>query len=165
MRQTSTLARLAARLFGRNTDAVSETPAIVNRFDVRCDPCLDSRADLYFGSQEYLAKRPAPSMRPRSYFSSHGSAMPVMATRRPGSNPLPLSDYVRPDPPANPPAINESYIICKYGHLGDCCLERDHDGPHLFKCAGEYCPGLPWIASNTPHPTSCTIDFGDRDDQ
>lgn len=40
-----------------------------------------------------------------------------------------------------------------------CCQDKGHEGPHLFKCAGRHCPGLPWIASNTPHPTSCTINF------
>ena len=40
-----------------------------------------------------------------------------------------------------------------------CCEPKDHDGPHMFKCAGKYCQGLPWVASNTPHPTTCDIDF------
>ncbi len=48
------------------------------------------------------------------------------------------------------------------GVIQRCCLEPDHAGTHLFKCAGDYCPGLPWIASNTPHPTSCTMPPGDE---
>jgi hypothetical protein len=130
MRQASALARLAARLCGRKADSVQEAPAIVNEADrcrfcggpiddgfcfVECsgamreDACLlrllepSMRPRSYFGSREYLAKRPPPSMRPRSYVSSHGHAMPVMATRRPGSNPSPPSDQVRPELPANPP--------------------------------------------------------------
>ena len=44
----------------------------------------------------------------------------------------------------------------------DCCLEAGHEGPHAFKCAGKFCPGLRWKASNTPHPSSCAIDFSAR---
>ena len=48
-----------------------------------------------------------------------------------------------------------------------CCRRKGHsmkgmEGGHRFKCAGKYCPGLGWVASNTPHPTSCSIDFGGR---
>lgn len=47
-------------------------------------------------------------------------------------------------------------------HIGgfsgpQCCLPNGHKGGHKYKCAGEFCPGLGWIASNTPHPTSCAI--------
>lgn len=38
-----------------------------------------------------------------------------------------------------------------------CCLPDNHDGPHYFKCAGRYCPGLRWPASALVHPTSCSI--------
>lgn len=37
-----------------------------------------------------------------------------------------------------------------------CCEPLGHAGPHLYKCAGESCPGLPWLASNTPHPADCS---------
>lgn len=43
-----------------------------------------------------------------------------------------------------------------------CDRERNHSGGHLYKCAGDYCPGLPWVASNTRHPTSCTMPPGDE---
>ena len=33
-----------------------------------------------------------------------------------------------------------------------CCREPHEDGPHLYRCASEGCPGYPWKASNTPHP-------------
>lgn len=178
MRQTSTLARLAARLFGRNTDAVQETPAIVNE-SWRCRFCGGPIVDGFcFVECNGAMRETSASIRPRSYVSSSGHAMPIMATRcgpirenktrgnmkpfgRRGSNPLPPLGR-KPAPPPNPQAIREPCIICKYDHLGDCCLERGHDGPHLFKCAGDYCPGLPWIASNTPHPTSCTMPPGDE---
>lgn len=39
----------------------------------------------------------------------------------------------------------------------DCILLDLHQGPHLFKCSGRYCPGLPWSEVNTPHPTSCRV--------
>lgn len=53
---------------------------------------------------------------------------------------------------------------CKFEHsdLGPrCCVETEapggaHDGtPHLFKCAGASCPGLPWPASESAHPAQC----------
>lgn len=28
---------------------------------------------------------------------------------------------------------------------------------NVYFCAGEFCPGYHWPASNTPHPTSCAI--------
>lgn len=30
--------------------------------------------------------------------------------------------------------------------------------PNTYFCAGRYCPGYHWPASNTPHPTSCAIE-------
>lgn len=234
MRQTSALARLAARLCGRKADAVSETPATVNEFG-RCRFCDGPLVDAFCSVEcsgamrelddavggiitpddreldwrpgGYHFPRGRDSMRPRSYISSRGSAMPVMATRRPGpitenktrgnlkhfrrhgSNPLPPEGgrqsrgYWDP-PPAPPPArvlregafpyrpairgstgkiagmmsTLEVHERCEYvvGSV-QCDRERDHGGGHLFKCAGDYCPGLPWIGSNTPHPTSCTM--------
>lgn len=47
---------------------------------------------------------------------------------------------------------------CQYraGVVGvQCCREAEHEGRHLFRCASALCPGLPFIASITPHPTSC----------
>ncbi len=38
-----------------------------------------------------------------------------------------------------------------------CIRETGHGGGHIYRCAGKYCPGLGWPASNTPHPTSCAI--------
>lgn len=46
----------------------------------------------------------------------------------------------------------------KGGGFVQCCQPAGHDGPHLYRCAGPYCPGYSWIASNTPHPTSCTVE-------
>lgn len=43
-------------------------------------------------------------------------------------------------------------------HAG-CILTLLHKPPHLYRCAGRYCPGLPWKASNTPHPSSCALDM------
>lgn len=48
------------------------------------------------------------------------------------------------------------------GEQVQCCLPRYHGDVHLFKCAGDYCPGHTWIASNTPHPISCTLPPVDR---
>ena len=50
---------------------------------------------------------------------------------------------------------------CKYrgGGYVQCCERNGHAGSHMYKCAGEYCIGLPWIASNTPHPTSCRVGY------
>lgn len=36
-----------------------------------------------------------------------------------------------------------------------CCDADGHNGPHLYKCAGNNCPGLSWKASDLPHPVSC----------
>jgi hypothetical protein len=36
-----------------------------------------------------------------------------------------------------------------------CCRNEGHSGLHRFKCSGEYCPGLPWPASQSSHPSSC----------
>lgn len=33
-----------------------------------------------------------------------------------------------------------------------CCREPHGDGPHLYRCASEACPGYPWRASHSPHP-------------
>jgi len=57
---------------------------------------------------------------------------------------------------------NENECTHKGGGYVQCCRTKDHDGGHRYKCAGKHCPGLGWIASNTPHPTSCNIDFGGR---
>lgn len=48
---------------------------------------------------------------------------------------------------------------CQYmgGGLVQCCRQKDHEDGHRYKCSGKYCPGLGWIASNTPHPTQCTF--------
>ena len=53
---------------------------------------------------------------------------------------------------------NGSRCAYKGGGSVQCCRERGHDGPHLYKCSGRFCPGLTWIASNTPHPTQCLHD-------
>lgn len=47
---------------------------------------------------------------------------------------------------------------CLLNHCGQgpqCCLERNHEGRHMFKCAGNLCPGLSYPASEIPHPVSC----------
>lgn len=36
-----------------------------------------------------------------------------------------------------------------------CFKEKGHKGEHRYKCAGKYCPGLPWPASEIGHPTNC----------
>jgi len=48
---------------------------------------------------------------------------------------------------------------CEYlgGGSVQCCEPAGHEGGHMYKCAGTYCPGLSWIASNTPHPTQCNV--------
>ncbi len=48
---------------------------------------------------------------------------------------------------------------CEYrgGGTVRCCLRTGHEGGHRYKCAGPSCPGLGWIASNTPHPTQCSL--------
>ncbi len=33
--------------------------------------------------------------------------------------------------------------------------KQEREAAPLFKCAGERCPGLPWKASEQPHPESC----------
>jgi hypothetical protein len=39
------------------------------------------------------------------------------------------------------------------------CVRIDgHEEPHLFRCAGEFCSGYPWAASNVAHPSSCRIE-------
>lgn len=37
-----------------------------------------------------------------------------------------------------------------------CVLERGHDDCHKYLCAGEFCSGYAWAASDLPHPPSCT---------
>jgi len=41
-----------------------------------------------------------------------------------------------------------------------CCLERGHEGPHLYKCCDPNCPGYPYPASVRAHPCP---DGGDKD--
>ncbi len=37
-----------------------------------------------------------------------------------------------------------------------CILGAGHEGePHLYRCASPTCPGLPWAASASPHPSPC----------
>jgi len=36
-----------------------------------------------------------------------------------------------------------------------CVLEPGHPPPHLYRCAGQYCPGLPYPASIQAHPPTC----------
>ncbi len=48
-----------------------------------------------------------------------------------------------------------------------CCRPAGHsmegmEGGHRYKCSGEFCPGLGWPASNTPHPTSCVHEHLNR---
>jgi hypothetical protein len=38
------------------------------------------------------------------------------------------------------------------------------DGPPLYWCAGASCPGLPWKASDRPHPVSCLGEHLIRED-
>jgi len=54
----------------------------------------------------------------------------------------------------------ETVERCEYrgGGVVQCCEPKGHDGPHMYKCSGKHCPGLPWIASNTPHPVECNWD-------
>lgn len=54
-------------------------------------------------------------------------------------------------------------------HAGgvQCCRTQGHsmegmEGGHRYKCAGDFCPGLGWPASNTPHPTSCVLEHLNR---
>ena len=57
---------------------------------------------------------------------------------------------------------------CDYmgGGTVQCCRRQGHEGGHRYKCAGKFCPGLGWVASNTPHPTQCNVDQSrDHDDQ
>ncbi len=37
----------------------------------------------------------------------------------------------------------------------DCALEESHDGAHRFKCAGQFCCGFPYRASEKGHPVFC----------
>ncbi len=37
----------------------------------------------------------------------------------------------------------------------DCGLEESHDGEHRFKCAGQFCRGFPYRASERGHPVFC----------
>ncbi len=52
---------------------------------------------------------------------------------------------------------------CDHRLVGvQCCRAGGHSmdgqyGGHRYKCAGPSCPGLGWIASNTPHPTQCSL--------
>lgn len=39
-----------------------------------------------------------------------------------------------------------------------CILEEGHKGQHLYRCCGASCPGLPWAASEVPHPADCSLD-------
>ena len=48
-----------------------------------------------------------------------------------------------------------------------CVSEPGHPPPHLYKCAGQYCPGLPYPASIQHHPPShgwpfCTVTYGPK---
>lgn len=44
-----------------------------------------------------------------------------------------------------------------HGTSGTRCIRPDgHEGePHLYRCASPTCPGLPWAASASPHPSPC----------
>jgi prepilin-type N-terminal cleavage/methylation domain-containing protein len=48
---------------------------------------------------------------------------------------------------------------CTFDHNGQgpqCCREpHTVDAPHLFKCAGDRCPGYAWPASVMAHPHTC----------
>ena len=37
-----------------------------------------------------------------------------------------------------------------------CCQVNGHAAGHRYKCAGKYCPGLPWPASVFAHGVNCT---------
>ena len=54
-----------------------------------------------------------------------------------------LADLVSPSVPDR----------CAYVSGAVRCVETDgHQGPHMYRCAAERCPGYPWKASNTAHP-------------
>lgn len=40
-----------------------------------------------------------------------------------------------------------------------CCLLDGHEGKHLYKCDGRFCPGLSWSMTNMAHPSSCYVDM------
>lgn len=47
---------------------------------------------------------------------------------------------------------------CSFRHVAtgvQCCLPSGHEKYHRYKCSGQYCPGLPWVASQTAHPRTC----------
>lgn len=54
-----------------------------------------------------------------------------------------------------------------------CILDHGHadagreDGyppePHLYRCCGQSCPGLPWAPSAVPHPVNCCRQIGATD--
>ena len=51
---------------------------------------------------------------------------------------------------------------CQHRAWGTPCGEpKGHDGPHLFRCSGLYCPGLTWPASAHAHPYQCVTGPGD----
>ena len=68
-------------------------------------------------------------------------------------------------PPAPTTADAEKCGI-RFGDY-ECSFPVGHIGLHhyvnwaanaeKFKCAGEYCPGYPWKASDSRHPNTCTI--------
>lgn len=46
------------------------------------------------------------------------------------------------------------------GREGTCplCHPGAPKAPELFRCCGDACPGLPWKASDRPHPAACCAD-------
>lgn len=46
-------------------------------------------------------------------------------------------------------------------HIGavQCVRRAGHADPHLFRCAGEFCSGFPWVATHVPHPSSCVVEY------
>lgn len=79
-------------------------------------------------------------------------------TPRPGSSPLCCKAYrieleerlaqVPDTAPATPDDRPPTECLDSEG----CVAQRGHAGPHIYRCASPHCPGMPWRASNTPHP-------------
>jgi len=77
--------------------------------------------------------RPPPIPAPRAFFDGKLFAIPPLSSH--------LIPGTRPPPPFCPFCLFLTRMII-LSHLGNCCVEKSHDGP--FPHAFVFCPSLVW---------------------